>query len=650
MTSTIITKNSSTASSVPSSGSLTQGELAVNVTDKKLYTKDSGGTVVKLVGSLGNQEANAAAITGGSINGTTVGASTASTGAFTTLSASSTVSGTGFSTYLASPPAIGGTAAAAGAFTTLAASGAVTLSGGTANGVAYLNGSKVVTSGSALTFDGANIIVNATTPAYFTGTSNLAQVSINRSPSTGSIFNASQSAAYLNIDGASGGSSFQFVVASAANTQPSEQMRLTSTGLGIGTSSPTAKLYVNANNATATAIFQDENNGAKIRLLANSINFDLGNNGTNAYLAVSGATSLAFNTNSTERMRLDSSGNLGLGVTPSAWSGFGKTMEFNNAGCYIGNSGATSMQVGANNYFNGTNYIYSTTNVATRYAQSAGSHLWFTAPSGTAGNAITFTQAMTLDASGRLCIGVTSASERVHISTSTTSSNAIAQFTNGTTGTGAGNGLYLGIDTSNDATMFNFYNSAIKFGTNATERARIDSSGNWIVGKTSANDTTGGLCYFGASKYLSLVRDNSAPLFINRLSTDGAVVEFARSTTLVGTISVTTTATAYNTSSDYRLKNTIAPMTGALAKVALLKPCTYKWNADGSDGEGFIAHELAEVVPQCVTGEKDAVDEDGNPKYQGIDTSFLVATLTAAIQEQQAIIESLKARLDAANL
>jgi hypothetical protein len=91
-------------------------------------------------------------------------------------------------------------------------------------------------------------------------------------------------------------------------------------------------------------------------------------------------------------------------------------------------------------------------------------------------------------------------------------------------------------------------------------------------------------------------------------------------------------------------------MTGALAKLALLKPVTYKWNADGSDGEGFIAHELAEVAPQCVTGEKDAVDADGKPVHQGIDTSFLVATLTAAIQEQQAIIESLKARLDAANL
>jgi hypothetical protein len=84
-------------------------------------------------------------------------------------------------------------------------------------------------------------------------------------------------------------------------------------------------------------------------------------------------------------------------------------------------------------------------------------------------------------------------------------------------------------------------------------------------------------------------------------------------------------------------------MTGALAKIALLKPCTYKWNADGSDGQGFIAHELDEVVPGCVTGEKDAVDFDGNPVYQGIDTSFLVATLTAAIQELKAEFDAYKA-------
>ena len=118
-------------------------------------------------------------------------------------------------------------------------------------------------------------------------------------------------------------------------------------------------------------------------------------------------------------------------------------------------------------------------------------------------------------------------------------------------------------------------------------------------------------------------------------------------------------------------------MVGALDTVAKLKPVTYNWKADGSDGQGFIAHELAEVVPDCVNGEKDAtkeeeyeispaipavLDEEGNevtpaveavmetrtvPVYQGIDTSFLVATLTAAIQEQQAMIDELKAKVAA---
>ena len=110
------------------------------------------------------------------------------------------------------------------------------------------------------------------------------------------------------------------------------------------------------------------------------------------------------------------------------------------------------------------------------------------------------------------------------------------------------------------------------------------------------------------------------------------------------------TGVTYSTSSDYRLKENIVPMTGALAKVAQLKPVTYLWKINGSYGQGFIAHELAEVVPDCVTGDKDAVttyiDEDGNeatrPAYQGIDTSFLVATLTAAIQELTAKVTALE--------
>ena len=86
-------------------------------------------------------------------------------------------------------------------------------------------------------------------------------------------------------------------------------------------------------------------------------------------------------------------------------------------------------------------------------------------------------------------------------------------------------------------------------------------------------------------------------------------------------------------------------MTGALDLVQQLKPVTYNWKIDGSDGQGFIAHELAEVVPDCVTGEKDAVNEDGSIKAQGIDTSFLVATLTAAIQELKAELDTVKAEV-----
>jgi hypothetical protein len=86
-------------------------------------------------------------------------------------------------------------------------------------------------------------------------------------------------------------------------------------------------------------------------------------------------------------------------------------------------------------------------------------------------------------------------------------------------------------------------------------------------------------------------------------------------------------------------------MTGALATVAQLKPCTYTWKESGATGQGFIAHELQEVVPDAVIGEKDAVKEDGSIQPQAIDTSFLVATLTAAIQELKADLDATKAEV-----
>jgi len=183
-------------------------------------------------------------------------------------------------------------------------------------------------------------------------------------------------------------------------------------------------------------------------------------------------------------------------------------------------------------------------------------------------------------------------------------------------------------------------NSFITYVNGTTLATKIDSSGNLLVNTTSAIGTGARVQVYQASG------TDVMALQTNTTSTQG-IVRFYNPNGAVGNINTSGSATAYATSSDYRLKNTVAPMTGALAKVAALKPCTYKWNADGSDGEGFIAHELAEVVPQCVSGEKDAVDAEGNPVYQGIDTSFLVATLTAAIQEQQALIASQSAIINA---
>jgi hypothetical protein len=146
---------------------------------------------------------------------------------------------------------------------------------------------------------------------------------------------------------------------------------------------------------------------------------------------------------------------------------------------------------------------------------------------------------------------------------------------------------------------------------------------------------------------LNAVYSGTYGIYLEGAAGSSTLQIFFAGATNVGSISTNGTITAFNTVSDYRLKEAVAPMTGALEKVAALKPVTYKWKVDGSDGQGFIAHELDEVVPGCVTGKKDAVDADGKPVYQGIDVSFLVATLTAAIQEQQALITALTTRITA---
>jgi hypothetical protein len=184
--------------------------------------------------------------------------------------------------------------------------------------------------------------------------------------------------------------------------------------------------------------------------------------------------------------------------------------------------------------------------------------------------------------------------------------------------------------------------------TNSTERMRIDSSGNLLVGTTSVNPGIGNNntgCMFSSGGFGSVSRGDTA-WYVNYTGTGtGQNVRLLWQGTTVGNISTTSTATAYNTSSDYRLKENVQPLTTGLATIGALKPVSHDWISDKSKGEGFIAHELQAVIPLAVTGEKDAVDAEGKPIHQGVDYSKIVVHLVAAIQELSAKNDALEARL-----
>ena len=317
------------------------GAITLNTTtNNQSYTTTGAGTITISSG------------TAGSINNMTIGGTTPLAGAFTTLSASSTVSGTGFSTYLASPPAIGGTSAAAISATTLTTSSTVTHNGGTANGVAYLNGSKVLTSGSAFVFDGTNVGIGGA-PAYkldvtssafigsrltaATGTNGVSQIYTN----TGGTFSIGIDASTgANFGAAYGG----FLWHAGAypllfGTSNTERMRIDSSGnVGIGTSSNATNVKLQVASPTNTVtnsrgnayIYTTEaagiDKGAQLTLggqwTGGEVPFaSIAGRAEAAAGAVQGYMQFGTINSSgvlTERMRIDSSGNVGIGTSSPA--------------------------------------------------------------------------------------------------------------------------------------------------------------------------------------------------------------------------------------------------------------------------------------------------------------------------------------------
>jgi len=334
---------------------------------------------------------------GDSFNGP-IGASTASTGAFTTLSSTGN---TTLGDASGDAVTINGTATFANANPTLTA--------GTANGVTYLNGSKVLTSGSALTFDGTNL---STSGLYVSSaaTGRLSKsVSTGRNLLTGGITGGTTDGAYVitegyDYGGTAAGGKIQIVTAGASSPitfeiNGTEGMRLTSTGLGIGTSSPSFP------SGSGLAIY----NSSVPRLkFSNSTTGDASTDGTN--LLVSGsdfyiqqreAASVIIATNGADRATIDSAGNLGLGVTPSVYWGGNKGLDVGSVGC-----GLTSRQNNEINLCQNAAYnTYATNGVASRFSiGNDGAFYWSQAPSGTTGNAISFTVALSLERNKSLAL------------------------------------------------------------------------------------------------------------------------------------------------------------------------------------------------------------------------------------------------------
>jgi hypothetical protein len=445
-------------------------------------------------------------------------------------------------------------------FVEVSSPSSIILPGGTANGVLYLNGSKVVTSGSALVFDGTNLGVGTTSPSSF------AKVAIQATTGANALY------------------------------------------IGTGTQG----VFISATTSTKDVTYNSSGDAAGGHV---------------------------WQTGNTERARMTSGGNLLIGTTDG-------TMYDTNAGSdvsqfykFISTGGGTSQAYGFTVSNGGSDAAMGLwgLNSASKRLRIAGILGQYTSSTaGSEASVMTFStmssgvlsERARINSSGNMGIGTTSPNTRLSV-VGAGDNSTVAVFGGASGGTGRGLRIATGIPSggsNNEIAILDAQSDqgvpVMAFQTAGTERARITSGGDLLVGTTST----------GGSKFEVYASAEIARFY--NTSGQGTIRFVDGSNVTKGSIVWDSTLTVYNTTSDYRLKTVVGSVTGHGARIDALKPVEYTWNADGSRTCGFLAHQFQEVYATSVTGTKDAIDADGNPVYQQMQasTSEVIADLVAEIQ------------------
>jgi hypothetical protein len=357
---------------------------------------------------------------------------------------------------------------------------------------------------------------------------------------------------------------------------------------------------------------------------------------------------LTFQSNgTTTAMTIDTSQNVGIGTASPT-----RRLDVSAPSCSAALTSTTGTNA-VNFNFNNTGGLFSVgidNSTGTGFGAGAYGRVIY---SGGAYPLVMYTngsETMRIDSSGNVGIGTSSPVDLLTINRS--SGSGITSGISLTTAAGAsGDGSYIkwtgattgekvaridGVQEGTDvgSIRFNTGNGADGF----AERMRIDSSGNLLVGCTATVSAS------VKGVQLSTGSANGRISIASNTTGGSDMMYFYNPNGIVGAVGTTGSSTYYNTSSDYRLKEDVHLLKTGLSTVSQMRPVSYKWKVDGSIGNGFIAHELQALVPDAVSGEKDAVDEDGKPVHQGVDYSKIVVHLVAAIQELSAKVAALEAK------